>query len=212
MTASVARKTMASSRAPGRVAREPEASLRILGIDPGTLRMGYGVVERVGPGRVAYVECGVIAAPASRDRLERLGLIGQSLRELIDELRPHAVALEEAFYGKNVQSTLALGEARGVSIFVAAQAGLSVTGYAPAKVKNTIVGSGRATKTQVSYLVRALLGLRRDPEPDAADALAIALCHARSVDFATKVPGPARTRAASRSGAMKGTTGKRERS
>ena len=87
--------------------------------------------------------------------------------------------MEEAFYGVNVQSTLALGEARGVALFVAAEQGLAVTGYPPATVKQAVVGHGRATKQQVGYLVRALLALRRTPEPDAADALAIAICHAR---------------------------------
>ena len=158
--------------------------MRVLGIDPGTTRLGYGLVERTGAGRLSYVECGVITALASQGRVQRLGVIAASLRDLIEELRPSAVAIEEAFFGKNVQSTLALGEARGVSICVASQAGVPIAGYAPALVKNTVAGSGRATKTQIAYVVRALLGLRRAPEPDAADALAIAICHARSFDFA----------------------------
>ena len=87
--------------------------------------------------------------------------------------------MEEAFFGINVQSTLALGEARGVALFVAAEQGLTVTGYPPATVKKAVVGHGRATKEQIGFLVRALLSLRRTPEPDAADALAIAICHAR---------------------------------
>lgn len=158
--------------------------MRILGIDPGTLRLGYGVIDRVGPARAAYVECGVIAAPARVERTGRLHTIGRGLRELVEELRPDAVAMEQAFFGKNVQSTLALGEARGVALFVAAECGLAVVGYAPARVKQVVVGHGRATKEQVSYLVRALLSMRRAPEPDAADALAIALCHARHLDRA----------------------------
>jgi crossover junction endodeoxyribonuclease RuvC len=156
---------------PGRV--------RILGIDPGSLRLGYGVVDRFSPAKICYVECGVIAAPARMDRVLRLLTIGRGLRELVEELRPDEVAMEQAFYGKNVQSTLALGEARGVVSFIASDAGLTVSGYAPARVKRTIVGHGAATKQQVGYLVRALLSLRRVPEPDAADALAIAICHAR---------------------------------
>jgi crossover junction endodeoxyribonuclease RuvC len=155
-------------------------SLRVLGIDPGTLRLGYGVVEHDGRAALRYVECGVITAPARDPRPARLAEIGRALRELLIELRPNAVAMEEAFYGKNVQSTLALGEARGVALFVAAEHGLSVSGYAPAKVKQAVVGHGRATKDQIGYLVRALLSMRRTPEPDAADALAIAICHARA--------------------------------
>jgi crossover junction endodeoxyribonuclease RuvC len=163
-------------------ARPPAAlagTFRVLGIDPGTVRLGYGVVECGGGGEVRYVECGVLTAPAKATRQARLAEIGGALRDLFAELRPHAVAMEEAFFGKNVQSTLALGEARGVAIFVASEHGLSVSGYAPATVKQSVVGHGRATKDQIGYLVRALLSLRRVPEPDAADALAIAICHAR---------------------------------
>jgi crossover junction endodeoxyribonuclease RuvC len=154
-------------------------ALRILGIDPGTLRLGYGVIACQGPAEMRYIECGVITAPARQPRPERLAEIGRGLRELLAELRPDAVAMEEAFYGKNVQSTLALGEARGVALFVAAEHGVTVSGYPPATVKQAVVGHGRATKEQIGFLVRALLSLRRTPEPDAADALAIAICHAR---------------------------------
>ena len=154
-------------------------SLRILGIDPGTLRLGYGVIECAGggAGKVQYVECGVISASARHARPARLAEIGRGLRELMTELRPDAVAMEEAFHGPNVQSALALG----VAIFVAAEQGLAITGYPPATVKLAVVGHGRATKQQIGYLVRALLAMRRTPEPDAADALAIAICHARRV-------------------------------
>jgi crossover junction endodeoxyribonuclease RuvC len=152
---------------------------RILGIDPGTLRLGYGVVDRVGNAKLTYVECGVISAPPRHPRNQRLLTIGRGLCELLDELRPDEVAMEQAFYGKNVQATLALGEARGVALFVAGDRGLPVVGYAPARVKRTIVGHGRASKAQVAFLVRALLAMRRAPEADAADALAIAICHAR---------------------------------
>jgi crossover junction endodeoxyribonuclease RuvC len=155
------------------------AAHRVLGIDPGTLRLGYGAIECDGPAAVRYLECGVITASARDARPVRLAEIGRGLRELLAELRPDAVAMEEAFYGKNVQSALALGEARGVALFVAAEHGVPVAGYAPATVKQTVVGHGRATKGQIGYLVRALLALRRTPEPDAADALAIAICHAR---------------------------------
>jgi crossover junction endodeoxyribonuclease RuvC len=161
-------------------ARATRAAVRILGIDPGTLRLGYGVVEcAAGGAAVVYVECGVISAPPRDPRAVRLGEIGRGLRELIEEVRPDVVAIEEAFFGVNVQSTLALGEARGVALYIAAEHGLTVTGYPPATVKRTVVGHGRATKEQIGFLVRALLSLRRTPEPDAADALAIAICHAR---------------------------------
>jgi crossover junction endodeoxyribonuclease RuvC len=169
----------------------PTGRVRILGIDPGSLRLGYGVVDRIDQARLAYVECGVIAAPARLARADRLVTIGRGLRELVDELQPDEVAMEQAFYGKNVQSTLALGEARGAVTFIVTDRGLPVTGYAPAMVKRTVVGHGAATKQQIGYLVRALLALRRVPEPDAADALAIAICHARQRPL---VPAPQETR------------------
>ena len=155
------------------------------------MRLGYGVIDHIGRARTAYVECGVIAAPPRQDRRERLLVIGQGLRELMAELRPDTVAMEQAFFGKNVQATLALGEARGVALFVTAERGLSVAGYAPARVKRAVVGhgQGRATKGQVAFIVRTLLSLRRTPEPDAADALAIALCHARHLDRGRVVGG-----------------------
>jgi crossover junction endodeoxyribonuclease RuvC len=153
--------------------------IRILGIDPGTLRLGYGVIDRAGPARMSYVECGVISAPAGCERSARLAVIGRGLRELVDEVRPDVVAMEDAFYSKSVAATLALGEARGVALFIAAEQGLTITGYAPAKVKSTVVGHGRASKEQVAFLVRALLSLRRTPALDATDALAVAICHAR---------------------------------
>jgi crossover junction endodeoxyribonuclease RuvC len=128
---------------------------------------------------MSYVECGVISAPAREVRVQRLLTIGRALRDLLEELKPDAVAMEEAFFGKNVQSTIALGEARGVALFVAAERGLPLAGYPPARVKSTVVGHGRATKGQVQFLVRALLAMRRPPPEDAADALAIAICHAR---------------------------------
>jgi crossover junction endodeoxyribonuclease RuvC len=192
-----ARNTVRSpAPAPLRARALPHPYVRVLGIDPGTLRLGYGVVECRGsaPSDVRYVECGVITASARDPRPTRLAEIGRGLRELLTEVRPDAIAMEEAFYGKNVQSTLALGEARGVAIFVAAEHGLSVSGYAPATIKQAVVGHGRATKDQIGYLVRALLSLRRVPEPDAADALAIAICHARSGALTAPAPAPARRR------------------
>jgi crossover junction endodeoxyribonuclease RuvC len=165
--------------------RAPEAprapAHRILGIDPGTLCLGYGVIESasMGGGQLRYIECGVITASARLPRAVRLVEIARELRDLVAELRPAAVAMEEAFFGKNVQSALALGEARGVALLVAGEADLVVVGYPPATVKKNVVGHGRATKDQIAYLVRATLKLRRAPPSDAADALAIAICHAR---------------------------------
>jgi crossover junction endodeoxyribonuclease RuvC len=162
-----------------------KGTLRILGIDPGTLRLGYGVVDVAsGAGvhvqaRIRYVDCGVITAPARDSREARLLTIGRDLRDLLAELGPQVVAMEQAFFGKNVQSTLALGEARGVALFVAQEHGASLAGYPPARVKQVVTGRGAASKEEVAFFVRALMKMRRTPAADAADALAIALCHAR---------------------------------
>jgi crossover junction endodeoxyribonuclease RuvC len=128
---------------------------------------------------MTYVECGVISASATSVRHERLAVIGRALRELVEEVQPDVVAMEEAFYGKSVAATIALGEARGVALFIAAERGLTIAGYPPARVKSTVVGHGRASKEQVAFLVKALLSLRRTPAVDASDALAVAICHAR---------------------------------
>jgi crossover junction endodeoxyribonuclease RuvC len=153
--------------------------LRILGVDPGTLRLGYGVIDHLPPARLQYVDCGVITAAARDAREARLLTIGRDLRELLRELQPDVVAMEQAFFGKNVQATIALGEARGVALFVVQEHGLPLVGYPPARVKQTVTGRGAATKTKVAFFMRTMLKLRRDPEADAADALAIALTHAR---------------------------------
>jgi len=161
----------------------------VLGIDPGTVRLGYGVIDLFPTGAIRYVECGVITVSARASRYARLSEIATSLRELCRESAPAVMAMEEAFFGKNVQSTLALGEARGAAMVVAAEAGLALAGYPPATVKKMVTGHGRATKDQIGYLVRALLGLRRVPAPDAADALAIAICHARVGSMPTSTRG-----------------------
>jgi len=167
--------------------------VRILGIDPGSRRCGYGVVERlsggVGPGRVRYVECGVVEARASAPLHHRLVEIGEGLREVIDELRPHVVAVEGVFHGQNARSALQLGHARGVALLVCGERSLGVSEYPPATVKRAVAGNGRATKEQVSRMVRMLCALERTPILDASDALAVAICHA----FRQRGPLPAGT-------------------
>ena len=170
-----------TSSTDGDVASNSPAGVRVLGIDPGTLRMGYGVIDHIGPGRQRYVECGVLSAPASMPREQRLLVIGQELQEVLKELRPQTVAMEQAFVGKNVQSTLALGEARGVATYVVGVHGLNVQGYPPAVIKRAVVGHGRADKGQVGFIIKAMLKLNHAPDEDAADALAIAICHGREL-------------------------------
>ena len=152
--------------------------MRILGIDPGSTRCGYGIVERLAVGRVSYVECGVVEARASAPMHQRLVEICEGLREVIAELRPHVVAVEGVFHGQNARSALQLGHARGVALLVCGEAKLDVSEYAPATVKRSVAGTGRASKEQVQRMVRTLCALERAPRLDASDALAVAICHA----------------------------------
>jgi crossover junction endodeoxyribonuclease RuvC len=152
------------------------ASIRILGIDPGSRITGYGVIESTGPRNVwlvhGRIRCGDQAMP------ERLLQIFKELGEVIREYLPCEAAIESVFVNRNVNSAIMLGQARGAAICAVANAGLSVAEYAPAQVKSAIVGQGRADKVQVQHMVKALLKLHEAPPADAADALAVALSHA----------------------------------
>ncbi|HVV86677.1 MAG TPA: crossover junction endodeoxyribonuclease RuvC [Kofleriaceae bacterium] len=154
--------------------------MRILGIDPGSRVCGYGMVVGVeGGGAVTYVECGVVTAPEERSAEERLGEIACGLGEVIDELRPTVIALEDVFTRINPRSALALAQARGMVLAVAGLRRLAVASYTAPLVKKQITGRGRADKEQVARMVAALAGLRTPPRADAADALALAITHAR---------------------------------
>lgn len=153
--------------------------LRILGIDPGSRVCGYAVITAsADPSpKLGYVECGVVTADERQPLERRLGEIVSGIKEIVDELRPEAVAMEDVFYGKNVRSMIALAQARGAVLVACDQAGLEVVPYPPAVVKQSVTGRGRATKDQVGLMVRGLLGLRRAPRLDATDALAVAITH-----------------------------------
>ncbi len=151
--------------------------MRVLGIDPGTRRTGFGVVE-VRDGALRHVASGVIAPPSKEALHQRLLVIHQRLREEIDAHRPEAVAVEDIFYARHAQGALKLGHARGVALLAAALSGLPVHSYPPAQVKRALSGHGRADKGQVARLINMLLHLDEPPQEDQADALAIALCHA----------------------------------
>lgn len=151
--------------------------MRIFGIDPGSERTGYGCVE-VTASRHRLIVCGHLAAPAGAAFPARLQLIHAGLARLLAAHRPDGVAVETIFHARNVRSALKLGHARGVALLAAAEAGLPVFEYTPAEVKRAVVGFGRAEKHQVQQMVTLLLGLDVAPQPhDAADALAIAICH-----------------------------------
>ena len=155
--------------------------MRIFGIDPGSRRTGYGCVERAG-GRHVLVICGSLSGPPRATFPDRLNAIHDGLKTLIMRHRPDCVAVEDIFHARNVRSALRLGEARGVALLAAAEAGVPVVSYAPAAVKRAVVGYGRAEKHQVQQMVKVILGLSAVPSPhDAADALAVAICHVHSM-------------------------------
>lgn len=159
--------------------RPTARAVRILGIDPGTLHCGYAVIETASTVvKPRYVECGVIELSARLSLSERLLILARDLREVIGELGPDEVSLEATFHGKNAQSALRLGHARGAIMLVAAEASLPLAEYPPATVKRTVAGHGRADKSEIQRIVTYLCNLKKVPAPDAADALAIAICHA----------------------------------
>ncbi len=155
--------------------------MRILGIDPGSRVCGYGMIVAGPSGGLTYVECGVLTAPADRAAEVRLGEIARGLGEVLDELRPEVVAVEAVFTRINPRSALALAQARGMVLAVAGLRTLTVASYTAPLVKKMIAGRGRADKDQVARMVQALLSLRTTPRADAADALALAIAHARTV-------------------------------
>ena len=155
--------------------------MRIFGIDPGSERTGYGCVET--DGRVILlVTCGAISASAADPFPQRLARIHRELLKTITDCKPDCVAVESLFYSVNVRSALKLGHARGVAVLAAVEAGCPVVEYTPAEIKRAVVGYGRAEKQQVQQMIKLLLGLAQPPSPhDAADALAVAICHLHSM-------------------------------
>ena len=154
-----------------------KASKIILGIDPGTLVMGYGIIE-VKDNKIILLEMNILRLSAKKDAYERLKLIHNMVAELINTFRPDSFAIEAPFFGKNVQSMLKLGRAQGVAIAAAMQASIPVTEYSPKKIKQSITGNGNAGKEQVWKMLQRLTIVKENPECfDASDALAVAICH-----------------------------------
>ena len=152
----------------------------ILGIDPGTATMGWGVIRQEGS-RLRYVQHGAITTPSDWEMPRRLGRLFDGVTELVRGYRPETVAVEELFFNTNVTTAVTVGQARGVALLAAYRAGMEVSEYTPLQVKQAITSYGRAEKRQVQELVRSLLNLREIPRPDdAADGLAIAITHAFS--------------------------------
>jgi crossover junction endodeoxyribonuclease RuvC len=152
--------------------------VRVLGIDPGTSVTGYGVVDPSAEGIGRLVECGVIRTSPRHDLWHRLETLYDGVSGVIERHEPTVLALESVFYAKNVRTTITLGHARGVILLAAVRAGLDIAEFSPATVKKTIVGTGRAAKAQVGFMVQRLLKLKAPPKPsDAADGVALALTY-----------------------------------
>ena len=152
----------------------------ILGIDPGFAIVGFGVL-RTAPGRQSLVSCGAITTKAGLSLPTRLVQIEDDMKELLDTFRPDAMAVEELFFNNNITTGIGVAQARGVILAAAERAGVPIYEYSPSEVKMAVVGYGKAEKRQVMEMTKRLLGLKSMPKPDdAADAVAIALCHARS--------------------------------
>ena len=160
----------------------------VLGVDPGTATTGYGVVDRGRTGDVSLLECGVVRTQAASPLADRLRQIHDGLCEVLTRHAVEAVAVEGVFYARNVRTTVILGHARGAVLLAAALRELPVFEYSPAEIKNAVAGTGRATKEQVQFMVQRLLRLRTAPTPaDAADGVAVALCHCNTGVTAARI-------------------------
>ena len=156
----------------------------VLGIDPGTAVTGYGVVSRSGHGAVLLLECGVIRTASGRPLHERIRDVYDGVGALIERHQPYALSVEDVFVGKNIRSALTLGHARGAILLAASIAGLQIAEYTPSEIKKAVVGTGKATKDQVAFMVQKQLRLKEPPTPhDAADGVAAALCHCMAGAF-----------------------------
>ena len=161
----------------------------VVGIDPGTATTGYGFLYEDKEGKVSTIDFGVISTSPDLPMHERLLDLHRQLKKIILLYHPESGAVEKLFFQKNVRTALSVGQARGVTLFTLAEAGIGVSEYTPLEVKQAVTGYGGADKNQVQQMVRALLGLDSIPQPDdAADALAIAICHLQNQHFSQLLP------------------------
>jgi crossover junction endodeoxyribonuclease RuvC len=159
----------------------------VLGIDPGTAITGYGLVHEQDDGLI-LVQCGVVTTPSSQPLPERLQTIYRSLSDVIRRWQPEQAAVEELFFSRNVRTALSVGHARGVALLALVDAGLPIYEYKPLEIKQAVAGYGGADKQQIQEMVRMLLNLERVPQPDdAADAVAVAVCHIHSARMAALI-------------------------
>lgn len=162
--------------------------MRVLGIDPGSNITGYGIVEQHG-NRLIHIDNGCIVTGSKKDFPLRLKEIYEGLQEVIDRYRPDAVSVEDIFFSVNARSALKLGQARGAAILASVNTGRDIFEYTPMQVKQAVVGYGRATKEQVQKMTKVLLNLQEIAQADAADALAVAICHVNSYKFTVRANG-----------------------
>ena len=157
--------------------------IRIIGVDPGLGATGFGLIAMGSDGAILYRGSGVIRSPATLSFPQRIQRIYRRLAEEIKNYTPHLMAVEQPFFAKNVKSAMLLGQARGLAILAAAEAGVEVHEYSPLEVKQAVVGYGRAAKGQVQAMISSLLHVPKDLKADAADALAVAICLAHSYSW-----------------------------
>lgn len=156
--------------------------MRIIGIDPGTGLLGFGVIETSKSGKPQLVDAGVIRTPVKEDDAVRLQTIFEELTDIISQSKPTQMAVEKLYFAQNVTTAMTVSQARGVAIVAGKLAGLEIAEYTPLQIKQALTGYGRADKKQMQEMVRALLGLKEVPKPDdCADALAAAICHSMNV-------------------------------
>lgn len=162
--------------------------MRILGVDPGLRKTGFGVIE-INGAKLRYIASGTIVIPTKLPLAQRLGVIFDNLREVAADTKPDQAALEKVFLNTNPASTLLLGQARGAALCALAISQLNVEEYTALQIKKAVTGTGRASKDQIKVMVRQLLALNGEPAADAADALACAICHAHCAPLAAQIGG-----------------------
>lgn len=160
----------------------PASGTITLGIDPGTARLGYGLIR--GGIQPSLIDAGVIETWPDQEMPDRLVTLHESVGELIEEFRPAVLAVEKLFFARNVTTAISVGQARGVVLLAAAERGVPVSEYSPSEIKHAVAGYGKADKPQMQEMVRIILNLAHVPQPDdAADALAVAICHAQTTSY-----------------------------
>lgn len=156
--------------------------MRILGIDPGTGLLGFGVIEASNSGNAQLIDAGVIRTPVKEDDAVRLQTIFEELSDIIAQSKPAHMAIEKLYFSQNITTAMTVSQARGVAIVAGRLAGLEIAEYTPLQIKQALTGYGRADKKQMQEMVRVILGLKEVPQPDdCADALACAICHSQSI-------------------------------